>query len=97
VEEFAMKIHPLDEKLYAETLARVTEAARPFGQKQVDYAKWNLDRYFAFRATLDDSEIDGENLNLRLRSKLRWWFAQTLKNFQITSRIKKRNSFKLDA
>jgi hypothetical protein len=92
-----MKIHPLDEKLYAETLARLTEMARPFGQKHVDYMKQGLDEQFAFRATLDASEIDGENLKLKWRSKLRWWFARTLKNFQLMSRIKKRNSFKLDA
>jgi hypothetical protein len=87
----------LDEKLYAETLARLTETTRPLGQKHVDYMKQNLDEYFAFRATLDDSEIDGEDLKLRWRSKLRLWLARVLKNFQITSRIKKRNSFKLDA
>ncbi|MDE2422415.1 MAG: hypothetical protein KGO49_14690 [Gammaproteobacteria bacterium] len=92
-----MKIHPLDEKLYAETLERVTKAARPFGQAHVDYAKHGLDELFAFRATLDASEIDGENLKLKWRSKLRWWFARTLKDFQVASRIKKRNSFKLDA
>jgi hypothetical protein len=92
-----MKIHPLDEKLYAETLARVTKAAQPFGQKHVDYAKLNLDRYFAFRASLDASEIDGENLKLRWRSKLRLWLSQKIRIFQLDSRIKKRNSFKLDA
>ena len=92
-----MKIHPLDEKLYAETLARLTKATQPLGQKQVDYMKRGLDELFAFRATLDASEIDGEHLRLKWRSKLRWWFARTLKNFQLMSRIKKRNSFKLDA
>jgi hypothetical protein len=97
LEKFAMKIHPLDEKLYAETLARLTEMARPFGQKHVDYVKWKLDKQFAFRATLDASEIDGENLKLRWRSKLRRWVARILENFQIDSRIKKCNSFKLDA
>lgn len=92
-----MKIHPLDEKLYAETLERLTRMARPLGQKHVDYMKRGLDEHFAFRATLDASEIDGENLRLKWRSKLRLWFARALKNFQITSRVKKRNSFKLDA
>jgi hypothetical protein len=92
-----VKIHPLDEKLYAETLERVTKAARPFGQAHVNYAKQGLDELFAFRATLDASEIDGENLKLKWRSKLRWWFSRALKNFQITQRIKKRNSFKIDA
>lgn len=92
-----MKIHRLDEKLYAETLARLTEMARPFGQKHVDYVKWKLDKQFAFRATLDDSEIDGEDLKLRWRSKLRLWFARKLESLQVMSRSKKRNSFKLDA
>jgi hypothetical protein len=92
-----MKVHPLDEKLYAETLARLTEMARPFGQKHVDYMKQGLDEQFAFRATLDASEIDGEHLKLRWRSKLRLWFSRTLKYLQVASRIKKRNSFKLDA
>jgi hypothetical protein len=92
-----MKIHPLDEKLYAETLARLTKATQPLGQKHVDYMKQGLDELFAFRATLDASEIDGEHLKLRWRSKLRLWFGRTLKYLQVASRIKKRNSFKLDA
>lgn len=92
-----MKIHPLDEKLYAETLARLTKMAQPFGQKHMDYMKHSLDKQFAFRATLDASEIDGENLKLRWRSKLRLWFARTIEYFQIVRRIKKRNSFKMDA
>lgn len=92
-----MNIHLLDEKLYVETLTRVTAAARPFGQKHVEYAKWQLDKQFAFRATLDASEIDGENLNLRWRSKLRLWFSKTLERLQLNARIKRRNSFRLDA
>jgi hypothetical protein len=92
-----MNIHPLDKELYAQTLARVTEAARPFGQKHVDYVKQRMDEYFAFRATLDDSEIDGEDLRLRWRSKLRFWFARFVRNFQVNQRIKQRNSFEFDA
>ena len=92
-----MNIHPMDEKLYAETLARVTAAARPFGQKHVEYVKWQLDKQFAFRATLDASEIDGEDLKLRWRSKLRFWLTKTLERLQLNARIKRRNSFRLDA
>jgi hypothetical protein len=92
-----MKIHPLDKELYEKTLARLTESTRPLGQKRVDFMKKSLDEYFAFRATLDASEIDGEHLKLRWRSKLRLWFSRALKNFQVASRIKKHNSFKFDA
>jgi hypothetical protein len=92
-----MNIHPLDEKLYAETLARATAMARPFGEKHVEYVKWQLDKQFAFRATLDASEIDGENLKLRWRSKLRLWLSVTLERLQLNARIKRRNSFDFDA
>lgn len=92
-----MKIHPLDKELYAKTLARLTESTRPLGQKHVDYMKKSLDEHFAFRATLDASEIDGERLRLKWQSKLRLWFSRTLKHFRAGQYIKRINSFKFDA
>jgi hypothetical protein len=92
-----MNLRESEKKLYDEALERLTKSTRPLGQKYVDHMKQSLDAHFAFRASLHPSEIDGENLNLRWRSRLRRWFGQTIGYFQAVRRIKKRNSFKLDA
>lgn len=92
-----MKLSESEEKIYLKMLEMEMKIARPLGQKYVDYMRRDLDERFAFRASLHPSEIDGESLNLRWRSKLRLWVARKLKYLRATRNIKKRNSFKLDA
>jgi hypothetical protein len=92
-----MKLRESEEKLYLETLERLTKMAQPLGQKHVDYMKHSLDEYFAYRASLHPSEIDGEDLRLRWRSQLRLSFSNFLRILQAKRLIERRNSFKLDA